>query len=145
MLNSDDVPTSVTSDNKLLYGGQNNSGFSQEQIRFVADHHPLKTFVNGDAEASGYSCSGVTATHGGQAMLDLITAFKNKEKGTVKNVIANFEISVDYDFTQNQSNIINKKTASITSQPERYMVIRHITIFLPATISSSTASTGNCT
>ena len=121
MLNSDDVPTSVTSDNKLLYGGQNNSGFSQEQIRFVADHllfdesgwqviffshHPLKTFVNGDAEASGYSCSGVTATHGGQAMLDLITAFKNREQGTVKNVTADFEVSVDYDFTQNKSSTV---------------------------------------
>ena len=121
MLNSDDVPTSVTSDNKLLYGGQNNSGFSQEQIRFVADHllfdesgwqviffshHPLKTFVNGDAEASGYSCSGVTATHGGQAMLDLITGFKNREQGTVKNVTADFEVSVDYDFTQNKSSTV---------------------------------------
>ena len=121
MLNSDDVPTSVTSDNKLLYGGQNNSGFSQEQIQFVADHllfsesgwqvmffshHPLKTFVNEDTEASGYTCSGVTATHGGQAMLDLITAFKGKKQGSVKNVTADFEVSVDYDFTQNKSNTV---------------------------------------
>lgn len=121
MLNSDDVPTSLTSDNKLLYGGQNNSGFSQEQIQFVADHlifeesgwgvmffshHPLKTFVNEDTEASGYTCSGVTATHGGKAMLDLITAFKNKEKGTVKNLVTDFNVSVDYDFTKNKSDVV---------------------------------------
>lgn len=121
MLNSDDVPTSVTSDNKLLYGGQNNSGFSQEQIQFVADHllfnesgwqviffshHPLKTFTNEDTEASGYTCSGVTSTHGGKAILDLIAAFKNKEKGSVKNAIADFEVSVEYDFTSNKSNTV---------------------------------------
>lgn len=120
MLNSDDVPTSVTSD-KLLYGGQNNSGFSQEQIQFVADHllfnesgwqviffshHPLKTFTNEDTEASGYTCSGVTSTHGGKAILDLIAAFKNKEKGSVKNAIADFEVSVEYDFTSNKSNTV---------------------------------------
>ena len=121
MLNSDDVPTSVTSDNKLLYGGQNNSGFSQEQIQFVAEHlifeesgwqvlffshHPLKTFENEDTEASGYTCSGVTSTHGGKAMLDLITGFKNKEKGSVKNAVADFEISVEYDFTANKSSTV---------------------------------------
>nr|WP_295264046.1 metallophosphoesterase [uncultured Blautia sp.] len=121
MLNSDDVPTSVTADNKLLYGGQNNSGFGQEQIRFVAEHlmfeengwqviffshHPLKSFANADTEASGYTCSGVTSTHGGKAMLDLITAFKNKEKGSVKNAVADFEVSVEYDFTSNKSNTV---------------------------------------
>jgi len=121
MLNSDDVPTSLSEDNKLSYGGQNNSGFSQEQIQFVADnllfneggwqvlffsHHPLKTFVNEDTEAAGYTCSGVTASHGGAAMLEILTAFKNKEKGTVENTIKDFKISVDYDFTRNKSSRI---------------------------------------
>lgn len=121
MLNSDDVPTSVSEDNKLSYGGQNNSGFSQEQLKFVADnlifkeegwqvlffsHHPLKTFDNEDTEADGYTCSGVTASHGGTALLKLLTAFKNRQKGTLKNSIADFNISVDYDFTENKSDTI---------------------------------------
>ena len=121
MLNSDDVPTSVSKDNKLSYGGQNNSGFSQEQLKFVADnlafkeegwqvlffsHHPLKTFDNEDTEADGYTCSGVTASHGGAALLELLAAFKNRQKGTLKNSITDFNISVDYDFTENKSDTI---------------------------------------
>ena len=120
MLNSVDLPTTVTSDNKLLYGAQNDTGFSQEQIQFVADHlvfeeegwqvlffshHPLKTLTHEDKE-TGDGVAGIIATHGGKAMIDLITAFKNKEQGTVKNVAADFEISVDYDFAQNKSNTV---------------------------------------
>lgn len=120
MLNSVDLPTTVTSDNKLLYGAQNDTGFSQEQIQFVADHlifkeegwqvlflshHPLVTLAHEDKETGG-GVAGVTATHGGQAMLDLIVAFKNKGQGTVKNVAADFEVSVDYDFTQNKSSTV---------------------------------------
>lgn len=121
VLNSDDVPTSVSEDNKLSYGGQNNSGFSQEQMKFVADnltfkeegwqvlffsHHPLSAFSNEDTEADGYTCSGVTGSHGGTALLELLSAFKNKQKGTAKNSAVDFNISVDYDFTENKSDTI---------------------------------------
>lgn len=121
MLNSDDLPTSVSADNKLSYGGQNDSGFSQEQLKFVADnlvftekgwqviffsHHPLRNFTNADTEADGYTCNAVTASHGGNAMLELILAFKNKQKGTIKNNTANFVAAVDYDFTENKSDTI---------------------------------------
>lgn len=122
MLNSDDVPTNLDeSTNKLTYGGQNTSGFSQDQLQFVADnlvfkesgwqvlffsHHPLMAFVDDDTEAKGYTCNGVVQNNGGKAMLDLLSAFQNKEKGTLKNSVVDFEISVTYDFTENKSNTI---------------------------------------
>ena len=121
-LNSDDVPTALDEEsNKLSYGGQNNAGFSQAQLQFVADslkiteegwqviffsHHPLMTFTKEDTEASGYSCSGVTVNHGGQALLEIIQAFVNKEKGTCNNTQQDFEVNVEYDFTRNKSNTV---------------------------------------
>jgi len=121
-LNSDDVPTKLDEEtNKLSYGGQNTAGFSQDQLQFVADnlkfseegwqviffsHHPLINFKNDDTEAEGYTCSGVTANHGGQAMLDIIRAFSAKAKGKTTNTLQDFEIDVSYDFSANKSNTV---------------------------------------
>ena len=122
VLNSIDVPTRLDEDtNKLYYNGQGTTGFSQEQLQFVADHlrfdeegwqviffshHPLITFADDDTEASGYSCSSVTGNHGGKSLIELIEAFAGNEKGTAVNVITDFESKVTYDFTENKSNTV---------------------------------------
>lgn len=69
-------------------------------------HHPLITFVDDDTEASGYSCSSITANHGGKSLIELIEAFAGNEKGTAVNVITDFELKVTYDFTENKSNTV---------------------------------------
>ena len=122
VLNSIDVPTRLDEDtNKLYYNGQGTTGFSQEQLQFVADHlrfdeegwqviffshHPLITFADDDTEASGYSCSSVTGNHGGKSLIELIEAFAGNKKGTAVNVITDFESKVAYDFTGNKSNTV---------------------------------------
>lgn len=131
ILNTLDLPTELDEDtNKLAYSAQNDSGFRQDQLQFVADHlqfsekgwqvmffchHPMLTFTKDEAEPSNNSkppgtVSGkggcVLPVHGSQAMLDIITAFATGNKGTVTNTTQDFEASVSYDFTQNKSNTV---------------------------------------
>nr|DAG95619.1 MAG TPA: Baseplate component [Herelleviridae sp.] len=131
ILNTLDLPTTLDeSTNKLEYSAQNDSGFRQEQIQFVADnlkiteegwqvmffcHHPFVPFAASDAESAEtttqpgkMSVKGeiVQNEHGAQAMLDVIEGFKNGTKGTATNVTQDFNISVDYDFTKNKSNTV---------------------------------------
>ena len=126
ILNTLDLPTELDENtNKLEYSAQNDSGFSQEQLQFVADHlqfsekgwqvmffchHPMIPFEKETTEANGYSVSGkggcVLAAHGSQAMLDIIGAFVTGTKGIVTNTTQDFETSVSYDFTKNRSNTV---------------------------------------
>lgn len=126
ILNTLDLPTELDEDtNKLAYSAQNDSGFRQDQLQFVADHlqfsekgwqvmffchHPMIPFEKETTEADGYSVSGkggcVLAAHGSQAMLDIIGAFVTGTKGIVTNTTQDFETSVSYDFTKNRSNTV---------------------------------------
>lgn len=131
ILNTLDLPTELNEEtNTIAYSAQNDSGFRQEQLQFVADHlkitekgwqvmffchHPMLPFTKDEAEPSRSSkptgaVSGkggcVLPAHGSQAMLDLITAFAAGTKGTVTNTTQDFEASVSYDFTQNKSNTV---------------------------------------
>lgn len=126
ILNTLDLPTELDEDtNKLAYSAQNDSGFRQYQLQFVADHlqfsekgwqvmffchHPMIPFEKETTEADGYSVSGkggcVLAAHGSQAMLDIIGAFVTGTKGIVTNTTQDFETSVSYDFTKNRSNTV---------------------------------------
>lgn len=131
VLNTLDIPTSLDeSTNKLEYSAQNDSGFRQEQIQFVADnlkitekgwqvmffcHHPFVSFAKEDAESAETTAQPgkmtgkgeiVQVAHGSQAMLDVIEGFKNGTKGTVTNTTKDFETSVEYDFTKNGSNTV---------------------------------------
>ena len=126
ILNTLDLPTELDENtNKLEYSAQNDSGFRQEQLQFVADHlqfsekgwqvmffchHPMIPFEKETTEANGYSVSGkggcVLAAHGSQAMLDIIGAFVTGTKGIVTNTTQDFETSVSYDFTKNRSNTV---------------------------------------
>lgn len=126
ILNTLDLPTELDEDtNKLAYSAQNDSGFRQDQLQFVADHlqfsekgwqvmffchHPMIPFEKETTEANGYSVSGkggcVLAAHGSQAMLDIIGAFVTGTKGIVTNTTQDFETSVSYDFTKNRSNTV---------------------------------------
>ena len=131
ILNTLDIPTALDVDtNKLTYSAQNDSGFRQEQIQFVADnlqitekgwqvmffcHHPFTSFAKEDAETASTTAQPgkmtakgeiVQVNHGAQAMLDVIEGFKNGTKGTVTNTTADFETSVSFDFTKNGSNTV---------------------------------------
>ena len=126
ILNTLDLPTELDEDtNKLAYSAQNDSGFRQDQLQFVADHlqfsekgwqvmffchHPMIPFEKETTEADGYSVSGkggcVLVAHGSQAMLDIIGAFVTGTKGIVTNTTQDFETSVSYDFTKNRSNTV---------------------------------------
>ena len=131
ILNTLDLPTELDEDtNKITYSAQNDAGFRQDQLQFVADHlqfsekgwqvmffchHPMLPFTKDDAEPSNNSkptgaVSGkggcVLPAHGSQAMLDIITAFAAGTKGTSTNTTQDFEASVSYDFTQNKSNTV---------------------------------------
>ncbi len=126
ILNTLDLPTKLNEDtNKITYSAQNDAGFRQDQLQFVADHlqfsekgwqvmffchHPMIPFEKETTEADGYSVSGkggcVLAAHGGQAMLDIIGAFVTGTKGIVTNTTQDFETSVSYDFTKNRSNTV---------------------------------------
>lgn len=126
ILNTLDLPTKLNEDtNKITYSAQNDAGFRQDQLQFVADHlqfsekgwqvmffchHPMIPFEKGTTEADGYSVSGkggcVLAAHGSQIMLDIIGAFVTGTKGIVTNTTQDFETSVSYDFTKNRSNTV---------------------------------------
>ena len=126
ILNTLDLPTELDEDtNKITYSAQNDAGFRQDQLQFVADHlqfsekgwqvmffchHPMIPFEKGTTEADRYSVSGkggcVLAAHGSQVMLDIITAFAAGIKGTVTNTTQDFDTSVSYDFTKNGSNTV---------------------------------------
>ena len=129
ILNTLDIPTTLDEDtNKLTYSAQNDSGFRQEQIQFVADnlkitekgwqviffcHHPFVSFAKEDAEQAQTTAQPgkmtgkgeiVQVAHGSQAMLDVIKGFKSGTKGTATNTTQDFETSVAFDFTKNGSN-----------------------------------------
>ena len=126
ILNTLDLPTELDEDtNKITSSAQNDAGFRQDQLQFVADHlqfsekgwqvmffchHPMIPFEKGTTEADRYSVSGkggcVLAAHGSQVMLDIITAFAAGIKGTVTNTTQDFDTSVSYDFTKNGSNTV---------------------------------------
>lgn len=131
ILNTLDLPTELDEDtNKLAYSAQNDSGFRQDQLQFVADHlqftekgwqvmffchHPIVAFTKEEAEPSNNSkptgaVSGkgsiVLPIHGGLVMLDIINAFASGSKGKSTNTTQDFEASVSYDFTQNKSNTV---------------------------------------
>lgn len=131
ILNTLDIPTTLDeATNKLTYSAQNDSGFRQEQLQFVADHlqisekgwqviffchHPMLAFTKDEAEPSNNSkptgaVSGkggvVLPAHGSQAMLDIIQGFVKSTKGTVTNTTQDFEASVTFDYTNNGSNTV---------------------------------------
>ena len=131
ILNTLDIPTTLDeATNKLTYSAQNDSGFRQEQLQFVADHlqisekgwqviffchHPMLAFTKDEAEPSNNSkptgaVSGkggvVVPAHGSQAMLDIIQGFVKSTKGTVTNTTQDFEASVTFDYTNNGSNTV---------------------------------------
>lgn len=117
-LNSGDVPTALDAENNTIaWPAQNLTGFSGEQIQFVADnlkfsesgwqvlffsHHPIKR----NPFPAPMANVGVTTKNGGSVMEAVLQGFLAKERGSISNTTPDFEYSVSYDFTGNQSNTI---------------------------------------
>lgn len=121
-LNTVDIPTSLDAEtNSINYRGQWDTGFSQQQLQFVADHlyfdepgwyvmffshHPIHNRKLSFPETGTSEACGVTPNHGGDSMLKIITAFSNCQAGTAICTTADFESEVNYDYTRNQSNTV---------------------------------------
>lgn len=121
-LNTCDVPSTLDKEtNSLNYRGQWDTGFSQSQLQFVADHlyfdeagwyvlffshHPLHNeILEFPAVETSFAC-GVNPNHGGASMLKIITAFTNGQVGSAICTTKDFESEVSYDFTHNKSNTV---------------------------------------
>lgn len=121
MLNTADIPQVLDEKNNTLnYKGQHDTGFSQEQLQFVADHlrfdeagwqvilfshHPISndyfTYEFGNNQRAG-----VTPNRGGDSMVEILDAFKAQTSGRSVCSTKDFESDVTYDFTNNKSNTI---------------------------------------
>lgn len=121
MLNTVDIPQVLdTENNSINYNGQHDTGFSEAQLQYVADHlkfdeagwqvilfshHPISNDLF-NYEFGNNQKAGVDPDHGGNSMVEILNAFKSGKSGKCECTTKDFESNVEYDFSNNKSNTI---------------------------------------